>query len=71
MSRGRNTAILAGLAAALAAYIFFIERHREVAPAGAPDTPRSKVFAQVDATKIEEVQKNLSPVYFLEIGGGY
>jgi hypothetical protein len=56
MSRGRNTAILAGLAAVLAAYIYFIERHREVAPADGPEAPRGKVFAQVDGTKIEELQ---------------
>ena len=56
MNRGRNTAILAALAVALGAYLFFVERHREPAPAVAPDGPRGKVFAKVDADKIEELQ---------------
>jgi hypothetical protein len=56
MNRGRSTAILAGLALALVAYIFFIERHREPAPAEAPDGPRGKVFAGLDAAKIEEIE---------------
>jgi hypothetical protein len=56
MKRGRNTGILAALAIALAAYIFFIERHREPPPPGTPDAPRGKVFAGVEADKIEEIQ---------------
>jgi hypothetical protein len=56
MNRGRSTAILAALALALVAYIFFVERHREPAPAEAPDGPRGKVFAAADAAKIEEMQ---------------
>ncbi len=56
MNRGRSTAILAGLAVALVAYIFFVERHREPAPADGPEGPRGKVFAGVDAAKIEEIQ---------------
>jgi uncharacterized protein DUF4340 len=56
MNRGRNTAILAALAVALGAYLFFVERHREPAPAEAPGGPRGKVFDKVDADKIEELQ---------------
>ena len=56
MSRGRNTAILVLLAAALGAYIWFYERHRTPAPAEAPDAPQGKVFAGVDKGKIEEIQ---------------
>ncbi|MEO5821766.1 MAG: DUF4340 domain-containing protein [Vicinamibacteraceae bacterium] len=56
MNRGRNTAILAALATALVAYLFFVERHREPAPADAPDAPQGKVFAKVDGAKIEEIQ---------------
>ncbi len=56
MNRGRNTAILAALAVALGAYLFFIERHRE-APSAEPAEPaRGKVFAQLDAEKVEELQ---------------
>ncbi len=56
MNRGRNTAILAALAVALGAYLFFVERHREPAPATAPDGPRGKVFAKVEPDTIEELQ---------------
>jgi hypothetical protein len=56
MTRGRSTTILAVLAVALGAYIFFVERHRTPAPADAPDLPTGKVFTGVDAAKIEEVQ---------------
>jgi uncharacterized protein DUF4340 len=56
MNRGRNTAILAALAVALGAYLFFVERHREPAPATAPDGPRGKVFAKIEPDKIEELQ---------------
>ena len=56
MNRGRNTAILAVLAAALGAYLFFVERHREAPAADAPDSPRGKVFDKLDAAKIEEIQ---------------
>jgi hypothetical protein len=54
MKRGRNTLALVAIAAALGAYIYFIERKRE--PASDTATPnRGKVFT-VDASKIEEVQ---------------
>ncbi len=56
MNRGRNTAILAVLAAALGAYLFFVERNREAPAAEAPDSPRGKVFDKLDAAKIEEIQ---------------
>ena len=56
MNRGRNTAILAVLAAALGAYLFFVERHRDAPAAEAPDSPRGKVFDKLDAAKIEEIQ---------------
>ena len=56
MNRGRNTAILAVLAAALGAYLFFVERHRDAPAADAPDSPRGKVFDKLDAAKIEEIQ---------------
>jgi hypothetical protein len=56
MNRGRNTAILAAAAAALVAYLFFVERHREPAPADLPGGPAGKVFAGVDGTKVEELQ---------------
>jgi hypothetical protein len=55
MNRGRNTAILAALAAALGGYIFFVERHRERAPEAAPDAPIGKVFTGVDPEKIAEI----------------
>ena len=56
MNRGRNTAILAVLAAALGAYLFFFERFRDAPAADAPDSPRGKVFDKLDAAKIEEIQ---------------
>jgi len=56
MNRGRNTAILVVLAAALGAYLFFVERHRDAPAAEAPDSPRGKVFDKLDAAKIEEIQ---------------
>ena len=56
MNRGRNTAILAVLAAALGAYLFFFERFRDAPAADAPDSPRGKVFDKLDASKIEEIQ---------------
>lgn len=56
MNRGRNTAILAAVAVALGAYLFFVERHREPAPATAPEAARGKVFDKIDADKIEELQ---------------
>lgn len=56
MNRGRNTAILAAAAAALVAYLYFVERHREPAPADLPGGPAGKVFAGVDGAKIEELQ---------------
>jgi hypothetical protein len=56
MNRGRNTAILAAAAAALVAYLYFVERHREPAPAELPGGPAGKVFAGVDGTKVEELQ---------------
>lgn len=56
MNRGRNTAILAILAAVLGAYLYFVERHREAPVAEGPDSPRGKVFDKVDAAKIEEIQ---------------
>lgn len=56
MNRGRNTAILAAAAAALVAYLYFVERHREPAPADLPGGPAGKVFAGVDGAKVEELQ---------------
>ncbi|MFI5079160.1 MAG: DUF4340 domain-containing protein [Vicinamibacteria bacterium] len=56
MNRGRNTAILAVLAAALGAYLLFFERFRDAPAADAPDSPRGKVFDKLDAAKIEEIQ---------------
>ena len=56
MNRGRNTAILAILAAAFGAYLFFVERNREAPAAEAPDGPRGKVFDKLDAAKIDEIQ---------------
>ena len=50
MNRGRNTAILAVLAVALGAYLFFVERHREPAPAVAPDGPRGKAVSYTHLT---------------------
>jgi uncharacterized protein DUF4340 len=55
MTRGRSTAVLAVLAAALGAYIYFVDRHRAPAPADAPEA-KGKVFAGVDAAKVEEVR---------------
>jgi hypothetical protein len=56
MNRGRNTAILAALAVAFGAYLFFIERHR-AAPSAEPAEPaRGRVFDKVDGDKIEELQ---------------
>jgi hypothetical protein len=55
MNRGRNTAILAALAAALAAYIFFVDRHREAPTEPVASATAGKVFAGVDAAKIEEI----------------
>ena len=55
MTRGRSTAALAVLAAAFGAYLFFVERHRTPAPADAPEV-KGKVFAGVDAAKVEEVR---------------
>ena len=56
MNRGRNTAILAILAVALGAYLYFVERHREAPAAEGPDAPRGKVFDKLDGDKIEEIQ---------------
>lgn len=56
MNRGRNTAILAAAAAALVAYLYFVERHREPAPADLPGGPAGKVFAGIDGSKVEELQ---------------
>ena len=56
MNRGRNTAILAAAAAALVAYLYFVERHREPAPADLPGGPAGKVFAGVDGAKVEELR---------------
>jgi Domain of unknown function (DUF4340) len=56
MNRGRNTAILAAVTVALGAYLFFIERHRAAPSPEAAEAPRGKVFAQLDADKIEELQ---------------
>jgi hypothetical protein len=55
MTRGRSTAVLAILAVALGAYIYFVDRHRTPAPADAPEV-KGKVFAGVDAAKVEEVR---------------
>jgi len=55
MTRGRSTAILAVLAAALGAYIYFVDRFHSPAPADAPEV-KGKVFAGVDAAKVEEVR---------------
>ena len=52
MNRGRNTLILLVLAAALGAYVYFVESKRTATPdtgAPAPET-RSKVFDKLDAT---------------------
>ena len=50
MKRGRSTLILLALAAALGAYIWFVEMKRE--PAG--DEPKGeKVFTSLEADKIE------------------
>jgi len=56
MNRGRNTAIMAAVAAAFGAYLFFVERHREAPPAEPAESARSKVFGTIDAAKIEELQ---------------
>lgn len=56
MNRGRNTAILAILAAALGAFIYFYERHRTPAPDDAPAGSAGKVFAGVNAEAVEEVR---------------
>jgi hypothetical protein len=56
MNRGRNTAVMAALAAALVAYLYFVERHREAPPAETPGGPVGKVFTSVDGTKVEELQ---------------
>ena len=55
MTRGRSTTVLAVLAAALGGYIYFVDRHRTPAPADAPEV-KGKVFAGVDAAKVEEVR---------------
>jgi hypothetical protein len=55
MNRGKSTAILAAVAAVLGGYIVFVERHRTPAPAALPDGPVGKVFAGVDAAKIQDV----------------
>jgi hypothetical protein len=56
MSRGRNTAILAVLAAGLGAYIYFVDQYKTPAPETPPDAPLGKVFAKVDAAKVAEVR---------------
>jgi hypothetical protein len=56
MNRGRNTAILAVLAAALGAFIYFYERHRTPAADDAPPGPTGKVFPGVTADAVEEVR---------------
>jgi ABC-type dipeptide/oligopeptide/nickel transport system ATPase subunit len=56
MNRGRNTTILAALAAALVAYLYFVERHREAPPAETPGGAVGKVFSNVDGTKVEELR---------------
>jgi hypothetical protein len=55
MNRGRNTAILAALAVAMGAYIFFVDRHRESAPDLGPDAPVGKIFTGLDQEKIGEI----------------
>jgi hypothetical protein len=56
MNRGRNTAILAVLAAALGAFIYFYERHRTPAGDDAPAAAAGKVFAGVSADAVDEVR---------------
>lgn len=56
MNRGRNTAILAVLAAALGAFIYFYERHRTPPPDDAPAGPTGKVFTGVSADAVDEVR---------------
>lgn len=56
MNRGRNTAILAAAATAMVAYLYFVERHREPAPAEGPGGTAGKVFTGVDGAKVEELQ---------------
>jgi Domain of unknown function (DUF4340) len=57
MNRGRNTLILLVLAAALGAYVYFVESKREAKPdTGAPPAEtRSKVFDKLDSTKIDDI----------------
>jgi hypothetical protein len=56
MNRGRNTAILAVLAAALGAFIYFYERHRTPPPDDGPAAATGKVFTGVNADAVEEVR---------------
>lgn len=57
MQRGRNTLILLVLAAAMGAYVYFVEAKRTATPdtgAPAPET-RAKVFDKLDSTKIDDI----------------
>jgi hypothetical protein len=57
MQRGRNTLILLVLAAALGAYVYFVEAKRTPTPdtgTPAPET-RSKVFDKLDSSKIDDI----------------
>jgi Domain of unknown function (DUF4340) len=55
MNRGRHTLILAVLAAAIGAYIYFVEMKREPA-SETPAATLAKVFDGLDAAKVEEVR---------------
>jgi hypothetical protein len=55
MNRGRNTLILLLVAAALGAYVYFVEAKRAPASEAKTET-RSKVFDKLDTSKIDEVK---------------
>ena len=59
MNRGRNTLLLLVLGLGLGAYIYFVEMKREPA-SDTPEAKLVKVFPNVDAAKVEEVQVKAS-----------
>jgi hypothetical protein len=60
MQRGRNTLILLVVAAALGAYVYFVEAKRtpaaEPGPGGSTPEARVKVFDKIDSAKIDELK---------------
>ncbi len=59
MNRGRSTLLLLLAGLGLGAYIYFVEMKREPA-SETPETKLGKVFTNVDAAKLEEIQVKAS-----------